>query len=138
MEELHLLRLQWSVVQRGPRLVLHCGSVNGEMVQAESEAATIQLPSCLKSITPPFSSPLHVWGLCVDLTLTSVLGVQECAGLLGVLALQPVLIQGVQGGVDLGETDWQAAVGLLHLLDQGFIHPASRLALCLTTAAQAP
>lgn len=106
--------------------------------QNQPEAAPIQLPSCLKSTTPPFSSPLHVWGLRVDLSRISVLGVQECAGLLGVLALQPVLIEGVQGRVDLWETDWQAAVGLLHLLDQSFIHPASHLALRLTAAAQAP
>lgn len=72
------------------------------------------------------------------LTLIFVLGMQERVGLWGVLALQPVLIEGVQGRVDLWETDWQAAVDLLHLLNQGFIHPASRLVLRLTTAAQAP
>lgn len=74
----------------------------------------------------------------MDLALIFVLGVQECAGLCGVLALQPVLIEGVQGRVDLRETDRQAAVGLLHLLDQGFIYPAPGFVLCLTAAAQAP
>lgn len=74
----------------------------------------------------------------MGLTLTPVLGVQECVGLRGVLALQPVLIEGVQGGVDLRETDRQAAVGLFHLLDESFIHPAPCVTLCLTAAAQAP
>lgn len=72
------------------------------------------------------------------LTLVSVLGVQEAAGPRGVGALQPVLIEGVDGGVDLWETDRQAAVGFLHLLGQGFINAASRLALRLAPAAQAP
>lgn len=74
----------------------------------------------------------------MGLTLISVLGVQEGAGLRRVLALQPVLIEGVQGRVDLWDTDWQAAVGLLHLLHQGFIRPSSCLVLRLTAAAQAP
>lgn len=77
-------------------------------------------------------------GLHLALTLTSVLGMQEHAGLWRVLALQPVLIEGVQGGADLWETDWQAAVDLLHLLHQGFVHAASCLVLSLTPATQAP
>lgn len=67
-----------------------------------------------------------------------VVGVQQLAGLRGVLSLQPVLVEGGQGGVDLGEPDRQAAVGLLHLLHQSFIHPAGGVALRLAAAAQAP
>lgn len=116
--------------------------MNDEMVQAESGGSQRQLSfdlHCVLKLNLLSSlSPLHVWRLCVDLTQTFVLGAQQRAGLRGVLALQPVLIKGLQGGVDLRETDWQAAVGLLHLLYQGFIRPASRLALRLSAAAQAP
>lgn len=77
-------------------------------------------------------------GLRVALALVFVLGVQQLAGLRGVVALQPVLVEGVQDGVDLWKTHWQAAVGLLHLLDQDFIHPAPCFALRLTPATQAP
>lgn len=91
-----------------------------------------------KEKNPPLFSPLHVLGLRVALILVFVLGVQERAGLQRVLALQPVLIKGDQGRVDLWEMHWQAAVGLLHLLDKVLIHPASCLTLCLTAAAQAP
>lgn len=83
-------------------------------------------------------SPLHVGRLRVALVLVFVLGVQQRAGLRGVLALQPVLVERVQGWVDLWKTQRQAAVGLLHLLHQDFVHSASRLALRLTSATQAP
>jgi len=85
---------------------------------------------------PPPPSPLHVRGLCV--APTPVLGVQERGDLRGVVALQPVLIEGVQGGVDLRQADRQTAVGLLHLLDEVFIRPAAGVALRLAAAAQAP
>ena len=74
--------------------------------------------------------------LCV---LMPVLCVQESAGLLGVLAVQPVLVEGVQAGVVLGKTHREAAVRLLHLLDQGPVRPARRrIALRLAAAAQTP
>ena len=63
---------------------------------------------------------------------------QQLIGLQRVLALQPVLIEGFKDGVELGKSDRQAAVDLLHLLDQGFIYPTTRLALRLTSATQAP
>lgn len=95
MEELHLLRLsvltQWSVEQHGPLHVLHGASMNDEMVQTESGANQRQLSFHLHHVLKLnlFSSlsPLHVRGLCVALTLTSVLSVQQCASLWGVLAL---------------------------------------------------
>lgn len=83
-------------------------------------------------------SPLHVWWLRVALVLGFVLGVQQRAGLRGVLALQPVLVECLQGWVDLWKTQRQTAVGFLHLLHQDFVHSASRLALRLTSATQAP
>lgn len=88
--------------------------------------------------TSSVRSPLHVRRLRVALALVFVLGVQQRAGLRRVLALQPVLVERVQGRVDLGKPQRQAAVGLLHLLHQDFVHSACRLALRLTAAAQAP
>lgn len=117
---------------RNSQLVLHWSRLTCEWVLAESEPA---ISSCS---TPWVFSPLHMWGLCVDLVLSSVLCVQQFAGLEWVLALQPVLIQGFQGWVQFWQSNRHAAVHFLHLLDQSFIEPTFRLSLCLTSATQAP
>ncbi|KAF3853135.1 hypothetical protein F7725_013823 [Dissostichus mawsoni] len=52
--------------------------------------------------------------------------------------MQPFPVQSLQDGVQLGQADRQAAVGVLHLLHQSFIHTAPPITLSLTPAAQTP
>lgn len=108
-----------------------------EELQQEKAAWQSHCDAVIRGFQTSFAlSPLHVRRLRVALVF--VLGVQQCAGLRGVLALQPVLVESVQDRVDLRKTQRQAAVGLLHLLHQAFVHSASRLALRLASATQAP